>query len=86
MTTCRHPTATVPNEEPLAVINLVSQDGNYYGAILVIASGGPNIEINPRDAAVYGRWGSSEAKDNLSMASNYRLATYWQTVYQNAND
>lgn len=75
-----------PEDEPLAVINLVGQDGNYYGAILVVASGGPHIEINTRDAAVYGRWGASETKDNLSMASNYRLATYWQTVYQNAND
>ena len=49
-----------PEDEPLAVINLVGQDGKYYGAILVVASGGPNIEINTRDAAVRGRWATSE--------------------------
>ena len=79
------PDSDDPDEEPLAVINLIGQDGNYYGAILVVATGGPHIEINTRDAAVYGRWGSSEAKHNLSTASNRRLATYWQTVYENTN-
>ena len=74
-----------PEDEPLAVINLVAQDGHYYGSILVVATGGPHIEINTRDAAVYGRWANSEAKADLSMASNARLARYWKTVYQNSN-
>ena len=65
---------------------MARKSGLYQGSILIVNTGGPHIEISIRDAAVYGRWGSPEAKNNLSMASNYRLATYWKSVYQNAND
>ena len=79
-----------PEDEPLDVIHLVGQNGQYHGQILVIAKGGPSIEIDTRAGAVYGLWAGSEAKTWLLPDDNRRLSEYFQDYYhaeaQNPND
>lgn len=79
-----------PEDEPLDVIHLIGQNGQYYGQILVIAKGGPSIEIATRAGAVLGEWFGSESKTWLLPDDNRRLSEYFQGYYhteaQNPND
>ena len=72
-----------PEDEPLDVIHLIGQNGQYYGQILVIAKGGPSIEIDTRVGAVYGQWVGSESKTWLQPDDNRRLSEYFQDFYEN---
>ena len=49
----------------------VGIDGEYHGAELMVAGGGPNIYVDTRDNTVYGFWGSDRAQwgyvDNIGL-------------------
>ena len=50
---------------------VVDGQGNYYGAELLVAGGGPNIYVNTRDKEIQGYWGGDRASvpftDNIGL-------------------
>jgi hypothetical protein len=50
---------------------IIDISGNYHGAELMVAGGGPNIYVETRDNTVRGYWGSTKAQwayvDNIGL-------------------
>ena len=50
---------------------IITRDGEYRGAELMVAGGGPNIYVETRDRTVRGYWGGEQAQwgyvDNIGL-------------------
>lgn len=81
-----HLDTSIPEIEPLDVTAEVNLHGDVAGSIvLVLATGGPHIELDATDAQVHGYWGGAEhvepvAQDVCDEIERYYRQRFEETV------
>lgn len=69
------------HQEALETLKIVHAQGGFCGVILVLAAGGPHIELNTRDMEVTGYWYGNRTTASLSAEIAYDIASAWEDAF-----
>lgn len=67
--------------DALDVEFIVSSNGTYRGADIMLSCGGPNVYLDTRHGIVKGYWGTDKAFATLSRRAEAEVDAYWESQW-----
>ena len=67
--------------DALDVEFIVSSNGTYRGAEIMLGCGGPNVYLDTRHGIVKGYWGTDKAFATLSRRAANEVDAYWESQW-----